>query len=178
MSEELLWNKYGMSMEWLWNEYWMIMEWLCKDYGLIMEWLWNEYGMTMEWLWNDYGMSMEWIWSDCAMIMEWVWKIPVQAQECCACTKSYACTRILCMHKILVQAPDSCACTRFLCLRKNLVHAQASCACTSGSSQLGAKVSHLCTTQRHWKGTFHNQRKAQQLDLEEKTLTYQQQFWN
>ena len=38
-----------------------------------------------------------------------------------------ACTRFMCMHKILVHAQDSCACTKFtriLCVHKNLVRAQ------------------------------------------------------
>ena len=39
-------------------------------------------------------------------------------------------SRILCMHKILVHAQDSCAWTRTLCMHKILVYAQDSCACT------------------------------------------------
>ena len=69
---------------------------------------------------------------------------PVLAQECCACT------RVLCMHKNLVHAQESCAFltmlsilvlvrlgtpfvdTRdFLCMHKILVHARHSCACTT-----------------------------------------------
>ena len=54
-------------------------------------------------------------------------------------TPYYACTRFLCMHKILVcaqqlvHAQHSCACTRFLCMHNTLVHAQHSCACTGGA---------------------------------------------
>ena len=35
-----------------------------------------------------------------------------------------ACTRFLCMHKILVHAQHSCACTRVLCIHKSVAHAQ------------------------------------------------------
>ena len=31
-----------------------------------------------------------------------------------------ACTRVLCMHKSVVHAQESCACTRILCMHKNL----------------------------------------------------------
>ena len=41
--------------------------------------------------------------------------------------------RLLCMHKILVHAQDSCACTRFLCMHNTLVHAQYACACSGGA---------------------------------------------
>ena len=33
---------------------------------------------------------------------------------------SSACTRVLCMHKSVVHAQESCACTRILCMHKNL----------------------------------------------------------
>ena len=39
-------------------------------------------------------------------------------------------TRFLCMHKIFVQAQESCAGTRVLCMHKSAVHAQESRACT------------------------------------------------
>ena len=40
------------------------------------------------------------------------------------CPYSCACTRSLCVHKILVHAQDSCACTTLLCMHNTLVHAQ------------------------------------------------------
>ena len=38
--------------------------------------------------------------------------------------KNVKMSRILCMHKILVHAQDSCACTTLLCMHNTLVHAQ------------------------------------------------------
>ena len=38
---------------------------------------------------------------------------------------SSACTRVLCMHKSVVHAQESCACTRILCMHKNIF-----CICT------------------------------------------------
>ena len=63
------------------------------------------------------------IWSPFVKKRVWAKSIDFTC-NCCACT------RVLCMHKILVHAQDSCACTRFLCMHEILVHAQDSCACT------------------------------------------------